>query len=74
LKNRRETMDMQELEITIDSEGQIQVKVNGAHGAGCLEMTKNLENAAGVVESREYLPAYYEQTGEIQEHRKLHLR
>lgn len=54
-------MEMQELEITIDNEGKIQVKVTGAHGAGCLEMTKNIENAAGEVENREYLPAYYEQ-------------
>jgi len=54
-------MDMQELEITIDNEGRIQVKVTGAHGAGCLEMTKNLEHAAGDVEGRELLPAYYEQ-------------
>src|SRR5208337_1798936 len=52
-------MDMQELEITIDNEGRIQVKVTGAHGAGCLEMTKNLEHAAGDVEGREGLPARF---------------
>jgi hypothetical protein len=54
-------MEMQELEITIDNEGRIGVKVNGAHGTACLEMTKNLENATGEVEKRELLPAYYEQ-------------
>jgi Protein of unknown function (DUF2997) len=54
-------MEMQELEITIDNEGRIGVKVNGAHGPGCLEITKNLENAAGEVEKQELLPAYYEQ-------------
>jgi hypothetical protein len=54
-------MEMQEMEITIDKEGRIQVKVNGAHGADCLAMTKNLEKAAGVVEERTYSPAYYEQ-------------
>jgi len=53
-------MEMQEMEIMIDNEGRIQVKVNGAHGADCLALTKNLEDAAGVVEERIYLPAYYE--------------
>jgi len=67
-------MEMQELEITIDNEGQIQVKVTGAHGAGCLEMTKNLEMAAGDVEKREYLPSYYEQPAELQEYQKLRQR
>ena len=54
-------MEMQEMEITIDKEGRIQVSVRGAHGAECLAMTKNLEEAAGVVEERTYSPAYYEQ-------------
>ena len=35
-------MEMQEIEITIDKEGRIQVKVTGAHGADCLAITKNL--------------------------------
>ena len=67
-------MEMQELEITIDNEGRIQVHVTGAHGTGCLEITKNLEQAAGDVEKREFLPAYYEQTVSAQEHQKLILR
>ena len=54
-------MEMQEMEITIDKEGRIRVKVNGAHGADCLAMTKYLEEAAGVVEERTYSPEYYEQ-------------
>lgn len=54
-------MELQEMEITIDKEGKILVKVNGAHGAECLAMTKNIEEAIGVVEERIYVPAYYEQ-------------
>ncbi|HNX17770.1 MAG TPA: DUF2997 domain-containing protein [Methanoregula sp.] len=53
-------MEMQEMEITIDKEGRILVKVNGAFGTDCLEMTKNLEKAAGVVEERNYLSEFYE--------------
>jgi hypothetical protein len=54
-------MEIQEMEITIDNEGRIHVKVNGAYSADCLAMTKNLEETAGIVEGRTYLPAYYEQ-------------
>ncbi len=48
------------MEITIDTEGRIQVTVTGAHNTECLELTKKLEEATGVVEERIYLPAYYE--------------
>jgi hypothetical protein len=65
-------MEMQEMEITIDKEGRIQVKVNGAHGSNCLAMTKNLEEAAGVVEERTYSPAYYEQP--VNEEQYTHIR
>jgi hypothetical protein len=54
-------MEMQEMEIIIDKEGRIQVKIGGAHGADCLSLTKNLEEAVGVVEERICLPAYFEQ-------------
>ena len=53
-------MEMQEIEITIDKEGRISVKVNGAHGTSCRDLTRSLEESAGVVEERTYLPAYYE--------------
>jgi hypothetical protein len=67
-------MEMQEMEITIDKEGRILVKVNGAHGADCLAITKNLEDAAGSVEDRTWLPAYYEQPGTVQEHQRVNRR
>jgi hypothetical protein len=64
-------MEMQEMENTIDNEGRIQVKVNGAHGHGCLALTKNLENALGIVESREYTGEYYEQPVHEQECQRI---
>ena len=54
-------MEMQELEITIDKEGRVQVAVRGVKGEGCLPVTKNIENAVGTVENREYCSEYYEQ-------------
>ncbi len=53
-------MDMQELEITIDIEGKVEVKVRGMHGQECLKTTENIENALGEVKERAFLPEYYE--------------
>ena len=64
-------MEMQEMEITIDREGRIQVKVSGAHGAECLAMTKGIEDAAGVVGERVFTPAYYEQPVVEEEHARV---
>jgi hypothetical protein len=40
-------MDVQEVEITIDKNGQVQVQVRGVKGTACLEITKDLEQALG---------------------------
>jgi hypothetical protein len=61
-------MEMQELEITIDKNGRVQVAVRGVHGEGCLTLTENLEKAIGTVEEREYTPEYYEQPVEAREY------
>ncbi|HBC91828.1 MAG TPA: hypothetical protein DCZ10_02710 [Pelotomaculum sp.] len=54
-------MDMQEIEITINSEGKITLMVKGAKGKICMELTKPLEEAlAAEVESRSYTSDYYE--------------
>jgi hypothetical protein len=55
-------MEMQELEITIDKEGRVQVAVRGVKGEGCLGLTKNIESAIGTVEKREYTAEYYEES------------
>lgn len=64
-------MEMQELEIVIDKEGRVQVRVQGAHGQECLGVTKNLEDAVGAVEERIYAPEYYEQPVEVLKSRKI---
>jgi hypothetical protein len=55
-------MEMQELEISIDKEGRVQVQVRGAKGDECLAVTKDLENAIGIVSERTLKPEYYERT------------
>jgi hypothetical protein len=61
-------MEMQEMEITIDKEGRVQVAVRGVHGEGCVALTKNIENAVGEVEERKYTAEYYEQPVEVSEY------
>jgi len=61
-------MEMQEVEITIDKEGRVQVAARGVKGEGCLAITKNIENAVGTVEEREYTAEYYEQPVSISNH------
>ena len=67
-------MELQEMEITIDKEGRIQVNVKGVQGTGCLALTRELENAVGVVEQREYTAEYYQQETGIHEQRTLKTR
>ncbi|MFA4860598.1 DUF2997 domain-containing protein [Methanoregula sp.] len=67
-------MEMQELEITIDKNGMIQIAVKGVHGAGCDALTKDLEDVIGTVEERTYTAEYYEQPGEVQNFQYQNLR
>lgn len=64
-------MEMQELEITIDREGKVQVAVRGVRGEGCLGITRNIENAVGMAEGREYTAEYYEQPVTVSDHRSV---
>lgn len=67
-------MELQEMEVTIDKDGRIQVNVKGVQGTGCLALTRELENALGVVEKREYTADYYQQETGIHEQRTLKTR
>jgi hypothetical protein len=67
-------MELQEMEITIDKEGRIHVNVKGVQGTGCLALTRELENALGVVEQREYTTDYYQQETGVHEQRTLKSR
>ncbi|MDB5096899.1 MAG: hypothetical protein JWM80_1320 [Cyanobacteria bacterium RYN_339] len=54
-------MEMQELEINISPSGEVKIEVKGAHGDSCLMITRDLENALGQVEDRQYKAEFYEQ-------------
>lgn len=54
-------MEQEELEITIDANGKVNIKVVGAKGGKCLDITKPIEAALGEVTVREMTSEYYEQ-------------
>lgn len=53
--------EKQELEITINKKGDVQIHVQGVDGKSCLEMTKELEEALGIVTLRENTSEFYKQ-------------
>lgn len=59
--------DKQELEITIDDDGNISIKVIGVDGTKCLELTKEIEAALGDVVAREKTSEYYQEPVEVRE-------
>ncbi len=40
-------MEIQEIEVTIDENGQVQIQVRGIKGEACLDITHPLETALG---------------------------
>ena len=53
-------MKRQEITVTIDQDGQATVSVSGIDGPDCQTATESLEEALGVVRSRERTPEYYQ--------------
>jgi Protein of unknown function (DUF2997) len=53
--------DKQELEFNIDEEGNVTIKVIGGSGASCLDLTKGIEEALGLVTDRQKTSEFYEQ-------------
>lgn len=54
-------MQLQQIDIFIEKDGQVRLEVNGVKGPGCLDLTKALEQAlGGEIESREMKPDAYE--------------
>ena len=40
-------MDLQEIDVFIDQDGQVRIEVRGVKGMACLDLTKTLEAALG---------------------------
>lgn len=49
-----------ELEITIDENGEVNIHVTGVAGPECMKLTEDLEDALGVVLNREKTGEFYQ--------------
>lgn len=53
-------MEVQEIEVFIDKDGQVRIEVHGVKGMACLDLTRDLEEAlGGEVEERELTSEAY---------------
>ena len=53
---------IQEIDVVIGRDGKVAFEVRGVTGAGCEDLTKDLETIlGGRVVSREYKPSYHQQ-------------
>jgi DUF2997 family protein len=66
-------MELQEIDVFIDKDGQVRIEVRGVQGMSCLDLTKGLEQAlGGQVETREMTAEAHETAQEqVQERQWL---
>ena len=50
-----------EIDITINEDGSVELSVNGAKGKDCLDLTKFLEDELGIVTQRTNTSEYYQE-------------
>ena len=61
-------VEMQEITVVIDKDGQVRVEVRGVKGTSCLDVTKGLEEAlGGQVEDRQMTPEAQEVGEEVRQ-------
>ncbi len=61
-------VEMQEITVVIEKDGQVRVEVRGVKGASCLDVTKGLEEAlGGQVEDRQMTPEAQEVAEEVRQ-------
>lgn len=54
-------MQLEEIEVFIEPDGQVRIEVRGVKGTSCLDLTRDLEKAlGGQVVEREMTPEAYE--------------
>ncbi len=63
----RGEIDKQELEITIDDDGNVTIKVVGVAGPDCLKLTKDIEEALGIVVDRQRTNDFYVEKPKVNE-------
>jgi hypothetical protein len=65
-------MEMQEIEVIIEKDGQVRIEVRGVKGPSCLDLTKGLEEAlGGQVEDRQMTPESQEVSEQVEQQQWL---
>ena len=62
--------EQQKLKFTIRQDGHVTEEVIGAASAECLELTEQIDNKLGVLETRQFKPEFY-QPAIVNEHVSL---
>ena len=57
---------MDELEIKIDADGNVTLRVIDGDGERCVALTKEIEEALGLVTDRQLTSEYYEETESVE--------
>jgi Protein of unknown function (DUF2997) len=61
-------VEMQEITVVIEKDGQVRVEVRGVKGGSCLDVTRGLEEAlGGQVEDRQMTPEAQEVSEEVRQ-------
>lgn len=65
-------MELQEIDVYIDRDGEVRIEVRGVKGNACLDITKELEAAlGGKVDNREMTPEAQESSQSSQDQQWL---
>jgi hypothetical protein len=66
-------MEVQEVEVIVDDDGNVTIEVHGVKGMACVEITEDLVEAlAGEIESQELTSEAYATVQEdVQDHQRL---
>jgi len=65
-------MELQEIDVYIDKDGEVRIEVRGVKGNRCLDITKELESAlGGKVDKREMTPEAQESSQSDQDQQWL---
>jgi hypothetical protein len=56
---------LDELEIKIDNDGNVTIRVVDGDGETCVKLTKELEDALGMVDNRALQPEFYDETQSV---------
>jgi hypothetical protein len=66
-------MELQEVEVFIDKNGQVRIEVRGVPGLSCLDLTRSLESALGgqVLERQMTPEAYQSEQATVEQRQRI---